>query len=76
MLANIKVCDLYPISTDTSTSAMLSRIRYIKNETTQNLNGKLTEDQYNQYWDDIGQVRYYIIFLQYFTCCKYTIGSR
>ncbi|CAC5417520.1 unnamed protein product [Mytilus coruscus] len=60
-LANIKVCDSYPLPTDTSTSAMLSRIKYIRNETTQNLNGKLTEDQFNQYWDDIGQVRSYII---------------
>lgn len=62
-LANIKVSDLYPIPTDTSTSAMLSRIKYIRNETTQNLYGKLTEEQFNQYWDDIGQVRYYIILL-------------
>ncbi|VDI62314.1 Hypothetical predicted protein [Mytilus galloprovincialis] len=54
-LANIKVSDLYPIPTDTSTSAMLSRIKYIRNETTQNLYGKLTEEQFNQYWDDIGQ---------------------
>lgn len=60
-LANIKVCDSYPLPTDTSTGAMLSRIKYIRNETTQNVNGKLTEDQFNQYWDDIRQVRCYII---------------
>lgn len=54
-LANIKVCDLYPLPTDTSTSAMLSRINNIRNETTQNVNWKLTEDQFNQYWNDIRQ---------------------
>ncbi|CAC5378623.1 unnamed protein product [Mytilus coruscus] len=51
----IKVGEVYPFPFDTSKSAMLSRITYIRNETIQNFDGKLSDDQFNQYWDDIGQ---------------------
>ncbi|CAC5410004.1 unnamed protein product [Mytilus coruscus] len=54
-LTNIDVGDLYPVESDTRVGAMLSRIKFITNETTQNLEGKLSEDLFNQHWDDIGQ---------------------
>ncbi|XP_052063874.1 uncharacterized protein LOC127703828 isoform X8 [Mytilus californianus] len=58
LLANIEVCNLYPCPADSSFSAMLSRIKLIYNEITQIFKGKLSEDQFNQYWDDIGQLRH------------------
>lgn len=57
-IANIQVGNLYPVQADTRTSAMLSRIQYIKNKTTQSVNGKLSAEQFKKYWDDIGQVKY------------------
>ncbi|CAC5403771.1 unnamed protein product [Mytilus coruscus] len=54
-LANLEVGDLYPVHADTSICAMLSRIKYIRNEVTQSLNGKLPRHLFKQYWDDIGQ---------------------
>ncbi|CAG2211278.1 unnamed protein product [Mytilus edulis] len=54
-LANIEVGDLYPVQSDSRVSAMLSRIKYIRNEATQSYAGKLSEDQFNKYWDDIAQ---------------------
>ncbi|CAC5365748.1 unnamed protein product [Mytilus coruscus] len=55
IIANINVGDLYPVPSDTSIGAMLSRIKFIRNEVTQSLEGKIPENQFNQYWDDIGQ---------------------
>lgn len=52
----MEVGDLYPVETDMSKDAMLSRIKFIRNEATQSIEGKLLEDKFNQYWDDIGQV--------------------
>ncbi|CAC5408762.1 unnamed protein product [Mytilus coruscus] len=54
-LANISIGDIYPSSFNTSINAMLTRIRYIRNQVIQNVEGQLSEDQFNQYWDDIGQ---------------------
>ncbi|VDH93034.1 Hypothetical predicted protein, partial [Mytilus galloprovincialis] len=54
-LANITVSDLYPVYSDTSISAMLSRIQFISNETLRNLKGQLSVYMFNKYWDDIGQ---------------------
>ncbi|XP_063438791.1 uncharacterized protein LOC134719760 [Mytilus trossulus] len=56
IIANIDVSDLYPVHTDTSIGAMLSRIKFIRNDVTQSLEGYLTKDQFSKYWDDIGQV--------------------
>lgn len=58
ILANIEIGDLYPVQSDTKIGAMLSRIKYIGTDITQNLEGKLSENVFIQYWDDIGQVRY------------------
>lgn len=55
-LAHIKDGNYYPVSTGTSVSAMISRIKFIRNDTTQKLEGKFSDDQFNQYWDDIVQV--------------------
>lgn len=57
-LAKISVGDLYPVQSDLSIGAMLSRIKFIRNEATQSYEGKLSEEKFNQYWDDIGQVKY------------------
>lgn len=57
MLANYEFGDLYPVQSDERISAMLSRIKYIRNEVTQNYEGKLSEDMFNRYLDDITQVR-------------------
>ncbi|CAC5408763.1 unnamed protein product [Mytilus coruscus] len=54
-IANLSVGNLYPVRSDTSISAMLCRIKYIRNEVTQRFERQLSEDQFNQYWDDIGQ---------------------
>ncbi|CAC5359911.1 unnamed protein product [Mytilus coruscus] len=54
-LANFEVGDLYPVQCDKRVSAMLSRIKFIRNEITQSFEGKVSEDQFNQYWDDIVQ---------------------
>ncbi|CAG2211266.1 unnamed protein product [Mytilus edulis] len=54
-LANMEIGDLYPIQSDKSISAMLSRIKFIRNEATQSFEGKLSKDQFNKYWDDIAQ---------------------
>ncbi|XP_052063895.1 uncharacterized protein LOC127703857 [Mytilus californianus] len=54
-LANISIGDIYPAPFNTSISAMLTRIKYIRNKVIQNVKGQLSEDQFNQYWDDIGQ---------------------
>lgn len=63
-LANIEVSDLYPVKSDKRISAMLSRIKYIRNEVTQLYEGRLSENHFNIYWDDIAQVRYSFIPLQ------------
>ncbi|CAC5389978.1 unnamed protein product [Mytilus coruscus] len=55
IIANINAGDLYPVQSDTSIGAMLSKIKFIRNEATQSLEGNILEDQFNQYWDDIGQ---------------------
>ncbi|CAC5424761.1 unnamed protein product [Mytilus coruscus] len=55
-LANIEFGDLYPVQSDKSINAMLSRIKFIRNEATQSFNGKLSEEQFNKYWDDIAQI--------------------
>ncbi|CAG2211248.1 unnamed protein product [Mytilus edulis] len=62
LLANIEVCNLYPSPADTSFSAMLSRIKFINNEIAQIFNGKLSEDNFNKYWDDIGQKKTDLVF--------------
>ncbi|CAG2211280.1 unnamed protein product [Mytilus edulis] len=54
-ITTIKLGDLYPTEVDTSIGAMLSRIKFIRNEITQNLHEKLPVDLFNKYWDDMGQ---------------------
>ncbi|CAC5410001.1 unnamed protein product [Mytilus coruscus] len=54
-LANISIGDIYPAPFNTSISAMLTRISYIRNKVINNVEGQLSEDQFNQIWDDIGQ---------------------
>ncbi|CAC5416347.1 unnamed protein product [Mytilus coruscus] len=54
-LANISIGDIYPAPFNTSISAMLTRINYIRNKVIQNVKGQLSEEHFNQYWDDIGQ---------------------
>lgn len=58
-ITKVDVGDLYPLEVDISTSAMLSRIKFIRNETTQSIEGELSENQYNKFWDDIGQVKFH-----------------
>lgn len=55
-IAKVDVGDLYPLAVDISISAMLSRIKFIRNETTQSIEGELSKKQYIKFWDDIGQV--------------------
>lgn len=58
-LANLKVGDIYyPVQADTSVGAMLSRIKFVRNAATQKLDGKISKNQFNKYWNDIGQVNY------------------
>lgn len=56
-MTNIKVGDFYPVQSDTSIGAMLSKIKYIRNETTQSFDGLLSQERFNQYWDAVGQVK-------------------
>lgn len=56
-LSSIKVGNLYPVPSDMNSSAMLARIRYIRNETTRICGEKLPECMFYQYWDDIAQVK-------------------
>lgn len=65
-LANIHVGDFYPIQSDKSISAMLSRIKFIRHEAAQSFEGKLSKDQFNKYWDDIAQVIFKFIQLHIF----------
>lgn len=58
-LANTNICKLYPCQNDQRKEAMLSRIRFIRNEVTQNVDDIIKDEKYNQYWDDIGQVGYH-----------------
>ncbi|XP_076081132.1 uncharacterized protein LOC143052043 [Mytilus galloprovincialis] len=60
-LAKISVGDLYPVQSDLSIGAMLSRIKFIRNEATQSYEGKLSEEKFNQYWDDIGQALFKLV---------------
>ncbi|XP_052085133.1 uncharacterized protein LOC127722281 [Mytilus californianus] len=41
---------------------MLSRIEYIRNDVTQNCEGKLSEDLFNKYWDDIAQAVFKLVY--------------
>ncbi|CAG2195655.1 unnamed protein product [Mytilus edulis] len=61
IIANISVGDLYPVPSDTGISAMLSRIKFIRNELTQSHEGNISDDQFNQYWDDIGQIDFFML---------------
>lgn len=72
-ITNIQVGDLYPVQADTRKDAMLSRIRYIRNEATQIADGKLSVDQFKQYWDDIGQVKTYFLPKRCFSSVVLTI---
>ncbi|CAC5359917.1 unnamed protein product [Mytilus coruscus] len=46
---------LYPVESDTNESAMFSKIKHINKKATQIFDGKISEKQFNQYWDDIRQ---------------------
>ncbi|XP_052084059.1 uncharacterized protein LOC127721351 [Mytilus californianus] len=52
---NITIGDLYPVRTDTSIDAMLSRIKYRRNEAIQSFEGKLSQKQFEKYWNESGQ---------------------
>ncbi|CAG2211251.1 unnamed protein product [Mytilus edulis] len=54
-LANIDVGDLYPVYSDITIRAMLSRIQFRSKETLRNFDGKLSEYTFNENWDCIGQ---------------------
>ncbi|CAC5408778.1 unnamed protein product [Mytilus coruscus] len=54
-LAHIEVGDVYPVYSNTSIHAMLSRIQLISNETLRNFEGKLSGYKFNKNWDCIGQ---------------------
>lgn len=54
-LVNIKIGNVYPDPSDKSYNAALSRIKYIRNELTRRFAADLSEDKFNQYWDDIIQ---------------------
>lgn len=58
-ITKVDVGDLYPMQVDISTGAMLSKIKFITNETTQSIAGELSENQFNKFWDDIGQVKFH-----------------
>lgn len=55
---NIRIGNLYPVRTDTSIGAMLSRIIYIINELTEDFEGTLSDIQFEKYWNETGQVNY------------------
>lgn len=60
-LSNIEFGDYYPVQSDTRDSAMLARIKYTM-ETIHNFKGKFS-DPFDQYWDDIGQVKYHFTYM-------------
>ncbi|CAC5359909.1 unnamed protein product [Mytilus coruscus] len=60
-ITHIKVGDHYPVQSDTTISAMLSKIKYIRNETTQSVDGLLSKERFNQYWDDVGQAVLHLV---------------
>lgn len=72
-LASIKVGNLDPVYPYTSIETMLSRIKYVMNEISKSFEGKLPNDQFNQYWDYIGQVR--IFLLSQYRCIFYLNSS-
>lgn len=55
-IGNINVGDSRQAQSDTSVSTMLSNIMTIHNAAAKNDEGKLTNEQLEQNWDDIGQV--------------------
>lgn len=65
-LVKIKICDVYPELRDESVSAMLSRIKYIRNKVARTFGADLSEDELNQHWDDMRQVIYLCVFSP---CC-------
>lgn len=63
----LKVGDKYPETSDTSNSAMFSKIRFVRNKAARKIEGKVSDDLFNQYWDDITQVKYNVI-VAVFSC--------
>lgn len=66
-IVKLKICDVYPEISDESVSAMLSRIKFIRNKVARTFGTDLSEDELNQHWDDIRQVTY--VFVVFSPCC-------
>ncbi|XP_063438793.1 uncharacterized protein LOC134719763 [Mytilus trossulus] len=54
-LAKIEIGDNEPNKLDNRKGAMLSRIMFIRNETTLSFEGRLPQDKFDKYWNDIGE---------------------
>lgn len=55
-LAKITIQDGFPSSSDKSVAADLSRIKGYRNKVMHCDEGTLTNQEFNQYWDEISQV--------------------
>lgn len=79
-LAKIEIGDVYPVPCDKKVSAMLSRIKFIRNEITQSFEGKLSEDRFIQCWDDIVQVKFHFMlcfmFLAFYCAFSYAVPRK
>lgn len=60
-LAKYKVESEYPDPSDLSDSAMLSRIKCIRNKASRRFESEISEDKLKQYWNDIRQVKEYFL---------------
>lgn len=58
-LPNYEISDVCEDQSDKSTYAFFSRIKYVRNEITRKFAGKLSKSLFDQYRDDILQVRYF-----------------
>ncbi|VDI58051.1 Hypothetical predicted protein, partial [Mytilus galloprovincialis] len=54
-LTNITIDKVYPDPSDISDSAMLARIKYIRNNVARTFGANLSGHRFNKYWDDIRQ---------------------
>lgn len=60
-IASVNFGDLYPVKTDTRISAMLTKIKYIRNKLIQSIYQQHSDEHYNKFLDDLQEVRYSFI---------------
>jgi len=55
-LTKIRILDVVPHSSDVTVGADLSRLKYYRNQVAHSDSGILTDNQFQEWWNDITQV--------------------